>query len=116
MAARTTLSPHSAVVASLLALVLFLAPTVPARAAVLDADYIGGIKVGDAPALRSKSPDLYIPSGVLSTMDGRELWAREPESRRAMASTTKIMTAVVVLERADLGAMVSVDRTAAKVG
>lgn len=116
MAARTTLSSHSAVVASLLALVLFLAPTVPARAAVLDADYIGGIKVGDAPALRSKSPDLYIPSGVLSTMDGRELWAREPESRRAMASTTKIMTAVVVLERADLGAMVSVDRTAAKVG
>lgn len=116
MTARTSLSPHTAALASLLALVLLLASVTPAFAAVLDADYIGGTKVGDAPALRSKSPDLYIPSGVLSTMDGRELWAREPESRRAMASTTKIMTAVVVLERADLGAMVTVDRTAAKVG
>ena len=116
MTARTSFGPHTAALASLLALVLLLASVTPAFAAVLDADYIGGTKVGDAPALRSKSPDLYIPSGVLSTMDGRELWAREPESRRAMASTTKIMTAVVVLERADLGAMVTVDRTAAKVG
>ena len=116
MTARATLTTHTAVLASLLALVLLLAPVTPAFAAVLDADYIGGTKVGDAPALRSKSPDLYIPSGVLSTMDGRELWAREPESRRAMASTTKIMTAVVVLERADLDAMVTVDRTASKVG
>jgi D-alanyl-D-alanine carboxypeptidase (penicillin-binding protein 5/6) len=116
MAARSTLAPHTKALAFLLAFVLLMSGVTPAAAAVLDADYIGGTRVSDAPALRSKAPDLYIPSGVLSTMDGRELWARNPESRRAMASTTKIMTAVVVLEHANLGAMVTVDRTASKVG
>jgi len=116
LAARTTHTPHAMALGFLLAVALFAASATPARAAVLDADYVGGTRVSDAPALRSKAPDLYIPSGVLSTMDGRELWAREPESRRAMASTTKIMTAVVVLERADLDSMVTVDRTASKVG
>jgi D-alanyl-D-alanine carboxypeptidase (penicillin-binding protein 5/6) len=116
MPARSTLLTHTKALALLLTLVLLVAGATPARAAVLDADYVGGTKVSDSPALRSKAPDLYIPSGVLSTMDGRELWARDPESRRAMASTTKIMTAVVVLERANLNAMVTVDRTASKVG
>jgi D-alanyl-D-alanine carboxypeptidase (penicillin-binding protein 5/6) len=116
MAPRTVSTPYRTALASLLALALFLASATPARAAVLDADYVGGTRVGAAPSLRAKAPDLYVPVGVLSTMDGRELWAREPESRRAMASTTKIMTAVVVLERADLGAMVTVDRVASKVG
>jgi D-alanyl-D-alanine carboxypeptidase (penicillin-binding protein 5/6) len=104
------------VTASLLALVLLLAPVGSARAAVLDADLVGGVRVVDAPSLRAVAPDLYIPAGVLSTMDGRVLWAREPQSRRAMASTTKIMTAVVVLERADLNSTVTVDATAAVVG
>ena len=71
MTARTSFGPHTAALASVLALVLLLASVTPAFAAVLDADYIGGTKVGDAPALRSKYPDLYIPSGVLSTMDWR---------------------------------------------
>jgi D-alanyl-D-alanine carboxypeptidase (penicillin-binding protein 5/6) len=116
MAARSTPAPHTKALTFLLAFVLLLAGVTPAAAAVLDADYIGGARVSDAPALRSQAPDLYIPSGVLTTMDGRELWARNPESRRAMASTTKIMTAVVVLEHANLNAMVTVDRTASKVG
>ncbi len=102
--------------ASLLSLTLFMAFAAPASAAVLDADYVGGVRVVDAPALRSKAPDLSVPAGVLSTMDGRELWARNPDSRRAMASTTKIMTAVVVLERVGLDSIVTVDRPAAKVG
>jgi D-alanyl-D-alanine carboxypeptidase (penicillin-binding protein 5/6) len=116
MAARTIPTQHTGALAVVLAFALVTSWVMPASAAVLDADYIGGVRVSDASALRPKAPDLYIPSGVLSTMDGRELWAREPESRRAMASTTKIMTAVVVLENANLDAMVTVDRTAAKVG
>lgn len=103
-------------VTALTVALLVAASITPAHAAVLDADYVGSTKVVDLPTLRAKAPDLYVPSGVLMTMDGRELWARDPASRRAMASTTKIMTAVVVLERADLAKIVTVDRNASKVG
>ncbi|HEY5548129.1 MAG TPA: D-alanyl-D-alanine carboxypeptidase family protein [Coriobacteriia bacterium] len=117
MTTRMILAPHSVLRVTAVAVALMLvALASPAYAAVLDADYIGAAQVKDAPALRTKAPDLYVPSGVLTTMDGRELWARDPASRRAMASTTKIMTAVVVLERANLSTTVTVDRTAAKVG
>jgi D-alanyl-D-alanine carboxypeptidase (penicillin-binding protein 5/6) len=116
MTARTPFARRTAVLTALLVSALLLAGAGPASAAVLDADYIGRIQVADAPSLRSKAPDLYIPSGVLMTMDGRELWARNPESRRAMASTTKIMTAVVILEKADLNTVVTVDKVASAVG
>ena len=97
---------------------LALLSTTPALAAVLDGDIIGGVKVADAPRLRAPgvAPDLYVPAGVLSTMQGRILWARDPESQRAMASTTKIMTAVVVLEHGNLDDVITVDRLAASVG
>jgi len=116
MTARTPFIRHAAVLTALLVSVLLLAGARPASAAVLDADYLGRIQVADAPALRSQAPDLYVPAGVLMTMDGRELWARDPESRRAMASTTKIMTAIVVLEKADLNQIVTVDKVASAVG
>jgi len=116
MTARTPFIRRAAVLTALLVSALLLAGAGPASAAVLDADYLGRIQVADAPALRSKAPDLYVPAGVLMTMDGRELWARNPESRRAMASTTKIMTAIVVLEKADLNQIVTVDKVASAVG
>lgn len=95
------------IVAVLVAVVVLLGP-VTARAAVLDGDFVGGVTVGSDPALRELAIDVYIPAGVLQTSDGRELWARAPEDHRAMASTTKIMTAVVVLERANLDQIVTV--------
>lgn len=117
MIARSFSAPLSAFRVTALAVALLFGATItPAGAAVLDADYIGGRHVADAPALRAKAPDLYVPSGVLMTMDGRELWARDPAARRAMASTTKIMTAVVVLEHADLSKVVTADSTASRVG
>ncbi|HEY5468085.1 MAG TPA: D-alanyl-D-alanine carboxypeptidase family protein [Coriobacteriia bacterium] len=93
----------------------WLAP-VSARAAVMDNDVLGAIRVGKSAALRAQAPDLSIPSGILMTMDGRVLWARDPDARRAMASTTKIMTAVVALEKAGVEGTVTVDKTAAMVG
>jgi D-alanyl-D-alanine carboxypeptidase (penicillin-binding protein 5/6) len=99
------------------ALVLLLsAPLSVAQAAVLDNDYVGGVRIGARESQRASAPDLSFPSGMLSTMDGRELWARDPTARRAMASTTKIMTAVVVLEHANLGDIVMVDKKAATAG
>jgi D-alanyl-D-alanine carboxypeptidase (penicillin-binding protein 5/6) len=105
----------SAVVLAL-ALALSLQPLAAAHAAVLDNDYVGAAQVKTADALRAAAPDLSIPSGLLSTIDGRVLWARDPTARRAMASTTKIMTAVVVLEHLSIGSTVTVDQKAAVVG
>jgi D-alanyl-D-alanine carboxypeptidase (penicillin-binding protein 5/6) len=102
--------------ALVLATALVLAPAGAARAAVLDGDVVGGVKVGQDPALRGEAPDLYIPAGQLATSDGRDLWDRDVEARRAMASTTKMMTAVVVLENASLDEMVTVGKTGVKVG
>ena len=106
---RSTFAQRATVVlmAAALGLLLILVPVV-AHAAVLDGDYIDGVTVGSDAALRNVAIDVYIPAGALQTADGRELWARAPEDRRAMASTTKIMTAVVVLERANLDEIVTV--------
>lgn len=78
-------------------------------------------KATDFPAARgltSKSvlSDLAMKSGVLVTSDGRELWARQANERRAMASTTKIMTAIVVLENASLDEVVALPARAVAIG
>lgn len=82
----------------------------------MDADRVGGVAVSSSPSLRRSAPDLYIPAGTLSTMDGRELWSRDASAKRAMASTTKIMTAIIVLEHGNLSDMVTVDKQTAMVG
>jgi D-alanyl-D-alanine carboxypeptidase (penicillin-binding protein 5/6) len=79
-------------------------------------DLVDGVSVAEGSALAESSPGVTIPAGVLWTADGTRLWERNPDDERAMASTTKIMTALVVLERADLGAHVSVTPTAARTG
>ncbi len=50
---------------------------------------------------------------VLDTVTGRVLSERNADQRRAPASTTKIMTALVVLEKADLEAKIKVSPKAA---
>ncbi len=62
------------------------------------------------------APDIAAAAGVLVAPDGRVLWSREPDAERSMASTTKIMTALVVLEHADLDDSVTVSARAASVG
>jgi D-alanyl-D-alanine carboxypeptidase (penicillin-binding protein 5/6) len=99
-----------------LAVLVTLAPLARAGAAVLDGDSLGAVTMGERPDLRGSAPDLYIPAGKLATADGRALWGRDVEARRAMASTTKIMTAVVVLENSSLDDVVTVSRTDMKVG
>lgn len=96
--------------------IALLLPGPCAYAAVLDGDVVGGVAVGAEGALRSAAPDLYVPSGQLTTTDGRELWGRDARARRAMASTTKMMTAVVVLENASLDDLVTVKKPAPTVG
>ncbi|MCE5202999.1 MAG: D-alanyl-D-alanine carboxypeptidase [Actinomycetia bacterium] len=89
----------------------------PAQATVTPADLIGGATIGSVPSLQAQAPDMSVPAGVLETMDGEVLWGRAIDAHRAMASTTKIMTAIVVLETvSDLDERVTVPVEATRVG
>lgn len=96
-----------------LALILVLSPIAPAFAE----DRIAGVPLdGASDQIRSATPDVDARAGMLVAPDGRELWARDSDTRRAMASTTKIMTAIIVLEEASLTDEVTVSSRAAGVG
>ena len=95
---------------------LLLLSTPVAHAADRSADLISGRPIGDDATLAEAAPRVDMPAGVLWTGDGRSLWEREPRAERAMASTTKIMTALVVLENTELTDTVVVSATAARVG
>ncbi|MBO5327225.1 MAG: D-alanyl-D-alanine carboxypeptidase, partial [Clostridia bacterium] len=49
---------------------------------------------------------------LLDPIGGELIAAKDADTRRPMASTTKIMTALIVLERCDLEATVTVDQRA----
>lgn len=53
---------------------------------------------------------------VVGDLDGRDLAARAPDVRRAIASITKLMTVLVTLDRAALDEVVTVAPAAASVG
>lgn len=80
-------------------------------------DMVGDLSASQLSAnLAAKAPDVSLGAGVLVTPDGRELWSRAAGQRRAMASTTKIMTAVVVLENTSLEDTCTVTGEAARIG
>jgi len=54
-----------------------------------------------------------VAPSYLLTIDGETVWAHRPERRLAPASLTKIMTALLVLEREPLDRVVTVSRGAA---
>ena len=54
-----------------------------------------------------------VASSYILNIDGKPVWAHRPERRLLPASLTKIMTALVVLEREDLDRVVIVSRGAA---
>ncbi len=102
---------------ALLVAALVLGSVGVAPGAVSPTDTLGDVAVGELPAeVAQKAPDVVAPSGVLMTSDGRVLWSREPDVERAMASTTKIMTAIVALENASLDEPVVVSQRAATTG
>ncbi len=91
------------------------APSAPGAAR--PTDLLGGTPVASLPAeAAALAPEIAAPAGVLVDPEGRVLWAREPDATRAMASTTKIMTAVIALERGTLDDEVEVSARAAGIG
>jgi D-alanyl-D-alanine carboxypeptidase (penicillin-binding protein 5/6) len=66
------------------------------------------------PAPSGQPPAVAAPSAVLADLDtGRVLWGKEAEERRPIASITKIMTALLVLQRASPSDLVTVSPDAA---
>lgn len=64
-----------------------------------------------------KGPPVSAAAAVLlESRSGAVLYAKNPEMRRAPASTTKIMTAIVTLEKGNLREIVRVSRRAAATG
>lgn len=63
----------------------------------------------------AEPPSIASPSAILVHTDtGKVLYERNAEKRRPMASTTKIMTAVLILENMDLDTSVTVSAKAAQ--
>jgi len=60
--------------------------------------------------------DLFgnVAAAYLVKVDGREVWARNPDRLLPPGSLTKMMTALLVLERADLGQVAAVSREASR--
>jgi D-alanyl-D-alanine carboxypeptidase (penicillin-binding protein 5/6) len=77
--------------------------------------------VTSAPAAAAQTPDgravrdsVTAEGAVLwDPLDGRVLWGRAPDTARRMASTTKIMTALLAVEAGTIGDTVTVSPTAA---
>jgi D-alanyl-D-alanine carboxypeptidase (penicillin-binding protein 5/6) len=87
--------------------VLALAAVEPPDASVA---VVAGVGRGPGP------PDVSCASCIVLADDGRVLWARSPDAHRANASTTKMMTALLVREEASLDVEVAVSATAAATG
>ncbi len=67
-------------------------------------------KVIEEPILSSKAAVVY------DRTTGQMIWGKNENEKRAMASTTKIMTAMIVLEKANLKDVVTVSKKAANTG
>ena len=97
-----------------IAVSVVLAP-VPAMASRLGTDRIGGSALGSSELEESVAPNIGAAAGLLVTPDGRALWSRRSTTQRAMASITKIMVALVVLDRSDLDEPVTISNAASRV-
>ena len=64
-------------------------------------------------AATASKPGLSVPAATLVTIDGQQLWGNNKDTRRRVASTIKMLNAVVVRERASLDDTVTVTAKAA---
>lgn len=111
--AQTPLRRRAAIAACLV--VAMLAAPAAASAERRQADVVGVSSLSEQPTMLQQAPDIDAAAGILVTSDGRVLWSRNADQHRAMASTTKIMTALVVLDHTKGSEVVTVPKEAHKV-
>lgn len=85
----------------------------PVRAALLLAICLG---IGATAARVEAAGDPFgnVAAAYLVKIDGREVWARNPSTRLPPGSLAKMMTALLVVERADLRSVATVSREASR--
>ncbi len=103
-----------AVLAVALACSMLISPAT-ALATRHDSDTIAGVPLSECDPSKSVAPSISAAAGVICTSDGQVLWSRKATTPRAMASTTKVMTALIVLQQADLDEQVVISESASKV-
>jgi len=92
-----------------------LAAPAQAVAKRYNTDEICGTALESSGVDPENAPDINAVAGTVVTADGRVLWSRASTRQRPMASITKVMTALLVLERAKLGDHVTVSKAASRV-
>lgn len=70
--------------------------------------------MGSVPTLAAEPTVAAQGAALIDGKTGRLLWGKNADAPLAMASTTKIMTAILVLERASLTEVVTVSKNAAQ--
>jgi len=87
----------------------------PVRTALLLAFFLGIVAtVTGADAAGSGDSFGNVAAAYLVKVDGRELWTRNADTPLPPASLTKLMTALLVLERADLRSVATVSTDASR--
>ena len=99
-----------------IALSLLLVQVPCALADIRGTDYVGYTTITDRNLTVTEAPTISADYGILCAADGTVLWSRDADTQSAMASITKVMTAVVVLENADVNDEFTVSANAASVG
>ncbi len=102
--------------AALSALLISLLLPMSAGASIQKGDLLDGKPPADSRFPQNAMPDVSMQAGALITSDGRVLWSRNQTETRAIASLTKIMTAVVALENSGEDEIVTVGRRSLQVG
>jgi serine-type D-Ala-D-Ala carboxypeptidase (penicillin-binding protein 5/6) len=87
----------------------------PVRTALLLAFCLGGIATATgAEAVELEDPFGNVAAAYFVKVDGREVWARNPSVPLPPGSLAKMMTALLVLERADLRTVATVSLEAGR--
>lgn len=97
------------------ALVFFCFPAA-SYAAVQGDDYVGATTVTDRGLNVTQAPAVEARYAILVDSEGNVLWSRGAYTHSAMASTTKMMTAIVALENGNLNDTYTISQNAASVG
>lgn len=98
------------------AFVLFAILAEPAYADVLLTDQVLGTSAQERGLAIEEMPDILATHAIIMRPDGSVYYEREADSPIKIASTTKVMTALVALDHCDPSETLTVDRTAATVG
>ena len=77
---------------------------------IKDAIINASSNVAEEPKIFSKAAVIY------DRTTGKIIWGKNENEKRAMASTTKIMTAIVIIEKANLKDIVTISKKAANTG